>query len=271
MFTATALFAFVSLVLGRPQDRRLHTRDVADDFVFNLGPNPNGFTISSPSDFLPSSSEGDSYSSIDFPNLGFSAPETLSALPQTPAINYAFGSAELPTDYADTLNLPDDDASDMGMVVTPSADKFVAMQTDAVQRSIDSVSNGQFTYAIFGLARVLKTLVPTMLSNDNDWNAFAQKVRTAEPSYVLHSIPDGILLIFTYQADLGLEKKPTSLLYDNCQKFQRVVHARCGKRVYGTLVHDDGSLRNAIDSHSKAPPIVLGPYSPLLDRYHIDD
>ncbi|MCJ1428161.1 hypothetical protein MMC29_006069 [Sticta canariensis] len=271
VFTATALFAFVSLVLGRPQDRRLHTRDVADDFIFNPGPNPNGFTIPSSSDFQPSSPEGASYSSTGFPNLGFSAPETLSALPHPPAINDAFGSTGLPTDYTNTLNLPGDGASDMAMVVIPPPEKFVAMQTNAVQRSIDLVSNGQFTYAIFELARVPESLVPTILSNDNDWNAFAQKVRTAEPSYVLHSIPDGMLLIFTYQADLGLEKKATSLLYDNCEKFQRVVQSRCEKRVYGTLVNDDASLRDAIDSHSKAPPIILAPYSPLLDRYHLDD
>ena len=267
-FTATALFAFVSLGLGRPQDGRLHTRDVADDFNFNLGATSNGLTMPSPSDFLPSSPDGGSYPSIGSPNVDFNALEPLSALPQPPAKNYASGSTGLPPGYISPLYSLGDGDSDPGMVVTP---KFLLMQTEAVHRSIDSVSSGQFAYAIFGLASDQSSLVPTFFSNDNDWNTFAQKVRVADPGYVLHSLPDGILLISTYQADSGLEDKSTNIIYENAQKFFKVVHSWSKKRVFGYLVRDDDSLRDAVDSHSNASPIVLAPFSPATARYHLED
>ena len=80
--TATAVIASVSLVLGRPQDRRLQARDSTDDFQISS----NGLTLPGPSDFQPSSPDGSLFPSIDLPNLGLQAPETLSAVPQSPGI-----------------------------------------------------------------------------------------------------------------------------------------------------------------------------------------
>lgn len=268
MFTATALFASVSpsLVLGRPQDRRHQARDFTDDldFKLNLGANPNGFIIPSPSNFLPPSpspneSPSSSISSIGFPNLGFNAPETLSALPQTPAntITDPFGSTGFPTDFANTLNLPGDDASDMAMIVSDNKPKPVDLETDAIRRSIDSVNNGQFAYAIFGVSNDLQTLGPTFFSNDQDWNAFAQKVRTVEPSYVLHLIPKGMLLIFTFQADSGLQHKPALFLKDHFRAFHLNVEQRCQKLVYNAQVFDDDSLKSAIDLNSGMQPVTF--------------
>lgn len=255
-----ALFASASLVLSRPQDRRIQTRGFTDDLTFNLGASPNGFTIPSPSEFLPSSPDGGSSSSIGFPNLGFNVPEAPTTLPQALAISDSFGSTELPTDYTNTLNLPGDGASDVAIIVQPvqpPPENPVNLQTKAVKQTIDSVSNGQLTYAILEATPDLKAVTATYMSNEDDWNAFAEKVRTVKPSYVLRSVPDGILFIFTFQRDLGFQYQDTQFLYDNSGKFQGIVHGRSGKRVYGYQVHDDGSLRDAIDSHSKAPPIVL--------------
>ena len=257
MLTAMALFASASLVLGRPQDR-LQTRDFTDDLIVNLGASPKGVTIPSPEDFMPSSPDGGSPSSIGIPNLGFSVPGALSALPQAPATIGPFGSTGLPTDYTNTLSPSGDGASEMAITVKPPPEKHVDLQTDAVIRTIDSVNSGQFAYAILESGHDRKSLVPAFMSNQYDWNAFALFVQTVPPSYVLRSIPDGILFIFTYQFDVDFIYPETPFLNDNFQKFFKVVRDRCGgKAVYGAQVHDDASLKDAIDSHSQAAPVGL--------------
>ena len=267
VFTATTLLTLVSLVLGRPPDR-LRPRDVADGLSFNLAANPSGLTIPS-SEFLPSLPDGGSYPSIGSPNLGFSAPGSLGALPQSPATDDASDSTGFAIDDTNTVTSPGG-ASDMALLVEPTLEKFLAIQTAAVQKCIDSISDGELTYAIFQLARNRRSLVPTVLSTDVDWNAFAQKIRTADPSYVLHSLPDAILLIFTYQADLGLLHKRTALLYENRERFFQIVRARSQKQVYGRIVYDDVSLRQAIDSHSQADPIDLALPPPGTPGFNLD-
>lgn len=269
MFTATTLLALVSLVLSRPPDR-LRPRDVADGLSFNLAANPSGLTIPSSSEFLPSLPDESSYPSIGSPNLGFSAPGSLGAFPQSPATDDASDSTGFAIDDTNTVNPPGDGASDMALLVEPTLEKFLAIQTAAVQKCIDSISDGELTYAIFQLARNRRSLVPTVLSTDNDWNAFAQKIRTADPSYVLHSLPDAILLIFTYQTDLGLLHKRTELLYENRERFFQIVRARSQKQVYGRIVYDDVSLRQAIDSHSQADPIDLALPPPGTPGFNLD-
>ena len=111
--TATALIASVSLVLGRPQDRRIQARDWTDGFNLNLDGNTNAFAVPSPSEFRPSSPDGSSPPLIDFPNLGFVAPEILNAVPQAPEIIDSFGPLGLSTDWTKTLSLPVDGAFDV--------------------------------------------------------------------------------------------------------------------------------------------------------------
>ena len=257
MLTATALFASASLVLGQPQDRRLQTRDFTDDLAFNLDASPNGVTVPFPVDFLPSTPDRGPSSPNGFPNLSFNVPGALSALPQPPARSDSFGSTGLPTDDTNTLNLYGESASDVARNVNSPPETPVTLQTEGVKQAIDAVSNGQVTYVIFGAAPNLRSIVTMSMSNDEDWNAFARDVRIVAPSYVLRSVPGEMLFIFTFQNDISFRNAETSFLYDNDGKFLRIVQDRCEKVVYGYQVHDDASLRVAIDSHSNAPPVLI--------------
>ena len=145
----------------------------------------------------------------------------------------------------------------MAIIVPDNNPKPVDLKTDAIQRSIDSITNGQFAYAIFGISDDLQTLGPTFFSNDRDWNAFAQKVRTVEPSYVLHLIPKGMLLIVTYQADPDLQSKRALFLKDHFRAFRLDVQYRCRKEVYYGQVFDDDSLKSAIDRNSNVSPVTF--------------
>ena len=268
--TATALIASVSLVLGRPQDRRLQARDWTDGFNLNPDVNTNAFTVPSPSEFLPSSPDGSSPPLIGFPNLGFVAPETLSAVPQAPEITDQFGTLGLSTDWTKTLSLPVDGASDVAITlpsvkaspplpsVTSGPVKPIVLATEAVKRSVDSISNGQFAYVFFEVSSDRKSLVPTLLSTDQDWDTITQAVRKAPPSYALRSTGGGMLLIFTSQNNInGLADAHSIILDDNYKEFMLFVEKRCGKIVHATQVYDENSLKDAISRHREPPPAVF--------------
>ncbi|MCJ1428879.1 hypothetical protein MMC29_006790, partial [Sticta canariensis] len=268
--TATAFIASVSLVLGRPQDRRLQARDWTDGFNLNLDGNSNAFSLPSPSEFLPSSPDGSSPPLIDFPNLGFVAPETLSAVPQAPEIIDSFAPLELSTDWTKTLSLPVDGTFDVAKTL-PSVEappplpsvisgSAMVLATEAVERSVNSISNGQFAYGFFEVSSDRKSLVPTLLSNEKDWDRFTQAVRNAPPSYVLHSTRDGMLLIFTHQNNKNvLKDAPSLLLDDNFKDMLLFVQKTCGKNVDARQVYNENSLEDAISPYQKSSKPVFDP------------
>ena len=279
--TATALIASVSLVLGRPQDRRLQARIPTSDLDLILNANHNAFTVPSPSEFLPSSPDGSSplLSSLPlnsplsspplngFPNLGFVTPETLRAVPQAPGLIDSFVPLGLSTDWTKTGSLPVDGASDAAAVAAavaarpndnPDSGSAIVLATDAVTLSVDSISNKQFTYGFFGTSKDLKSLVPIILSNQNDWDTFAEVVRTAPPSYALHRTRRGMLLIYTTQNnnhnDLWTSAK-SIILDDNFENFQAFVKKRCQKMVDATQVWDEASLDQVIRRYHRQLPL----------------
>lgn len=275
--TATALITSVSLVLGRPQDRRPQARDWTDDF--NL---PNAFTVASSPEVLPPSPDGSSPSLIGFPNLGFIAPETLSAVPQAPESTDPFSPLGLSTDWTKTLSQPVDGASHLAITlpsveaspvveaslplqsVTPGPAKPMVLATEAVKRSVDSIINGQFAYGFFEVSSDRKSLVPSLFSNDQDWDTFTQAVRKAPPSYALHSTIDkmyGMLLIFTSQNNKnGLTDAQSIILDDNYKNFLLFVERRTRKIVDATQVYDENSLKDAVRRYNPPP-------QPAFDRF----
>lgn len=257
---ATALIASVSLVLGRPQARQLEARDWTDGLNLNSDANPNTFTLPSPSEFLLSSSDGSSPPLIGSLNLGFVAPEKLSAVPSDPL--------GLSTDWTKTPSPPVGGESDVaflwpGFKLSPNerpspnvesdpANPMV-VATEAVKRSIDSITHGYFTYGFFKVSPDRKYLTPTEMYNNNDLDTFIAAVRNAPPSYALRLAHDPaakrkqMLLIFTYQNNRnGLGDETTALLDDHFKEFLQFVEAICGKTVDATQVYDEDSLKNAI-------------------------
>ena len=264
--TATAL---ISLVWGRPQDRRLQPRDWTDAFKLNLDGNQNAFTVPSPSDFVPSS-PGSSPPLINLPNLGSITPGTLSAVPPSPERNDPFSqtpetnfpSPAVLIDWTKTLSPSVNGAFDVATSwppgqlppdvepstsANPDPGEHLVLETEAVKRSIKLISDGDFVYAFFGLSADWKYLVPTLLSNNQEWGIFIKDVRKAIPSYAIHLTPKGMLLIFTHiNSRKDAVDMRSSFLHDNFRQFQQLVEETSEKIADANEVYDEPSLYNAV-------------------------
>ncbi|MCJ1428813.1 hypothetical protein MMC29_006724 [Sticta canariensis] len=143
----------------------------------------------------------------------------------------------------------------------------MVLATEAVTRSVDSIFNGQFAYGFFGVSSDQKSLVPTLFSNDQDWDTFTQAVRKAPPSYALHSTRGGmygLLLIFTSQNNIStLTDAQCVILDDNLKDFLLFVENRCGKIVDATQVYDENSLKDAISRCHQPPQSVFDRFLPF--------
>lgn len=259
MLTATMLFRSVSLVCGRPQTTPFQIGEMTKESAIDLAANPDPLIIPLPSNSLLSSSRNSPYPLEDIPNLAFlnGIPGETTLQPCDPV-----GSIGVPTKTTELR--PDDDPFDIASTTQSKPDPVVpkldSMLTEEVRINIDSMLNGYFTYAIFGVSSHLTQLETLLTSVTTDWNSFGQDVRDSNPSFALHPTPDGgILFIFTYQnykRGKGAADQAWVLNVD-MNPFRDFVEEKSAKNVYAHIVSDDTSLQTAINSHSQAEGIFL--------------
>ena len=261
------LFRSVFLVCGRPQTTAFQIGDLTKESAINLAANPNPLIIPPPSNSLLFSSHDRPHPLEGISNLAFlnGIPGETTLQPYDPV-----GSIGVPTKTTELR--PDDDPFDIASTTTqskpdPVVPKLESMLTEEVRMNIDSMLNGYFTYAIFGVSSHLTQLETLLTSVTTDWNSFGQDMRDSNPSFALHPTPDGgILFIFTYQnykRGKGAADQAWVLNVD-MNLFRDFVEEKSAKTVYAHIVSDDTSLQTAINSHSQAEGVFLddAPTSP---------
>ncbi|MCJ1269123.1 hypothetical protein MMC22_009012 [Lobaria immixta] len=263
VFTATALLGSSSLVFGRPQDTQVQIGDSTKDIAMNLDTNSNSFSTPPPAQFIPSSFP----SSDSFPDLAF-LDKTPAAVPGTISNPYGpFVSTGFSTDFTQLNTLPGDDSFNTASRVDDAASKSFPLLTADVESYVDDIFNGIFTWGTFVISRDLSKLVPSLFSVEKDWegwNSFAGEVRQFRPSYALHPIEEGMMLLAARPYQVKASTLPqVAILLDNKLNFfdfvQGKVHDKfgMGKRIYSREVYDVRSLSHAINSHSHVAPINL--------------
>lgn len=219
VFTATALLGSSSLVFGRPQDTQLQIGDSTKDIAMNLDTNSNSFSTPPPSKFIPSSFP----SSGSFPDLAF-LDKTPAAVPETISNPYGpFVSTGFSTDFAQLNTLPGDDSFNTASRVDDAASKSFHLLTADVERYVDDIFNGILTWGAFVISDDLTKLVPGLFSAEKGregWKSFAGEVQQFRPSYALHPIEEGMMLLtaWPYQVDASL-KPQVAILLDNTLYF----------------------------------------------------
>lgn len=253
MFTATTFFVSISQICARPQDTQSQIEDLTKDLAVNLNDNADTSIVPPTPEFTLSSTNGSPPSSKGIPDLAFHASEIPVTLPQTiPKFNAPFGVS---TEYTnpETPNYDGLFNSDpqADLKISDADPKSFNIKTDAVKSSINSITQGSFTFGVFGVSGDRRSLVPVYLSNAKDWKSFAYYVRDSRPVFALHSLRDGLLLIDTYQhgrEDLAKQDE-AYILDDNLKDFWFFVEKTSGQQVYTEQVWDESSLELAIDSH----------------------
>lgn len=103
------------------------------------------------------------------------------------------------------------------------------------------------------VSKGLSSLAAIALSPDNDWDAFANVIRSLTPSYVLHPFKQeykqGFLLIHITQNVDDNTRQQAFILDDNQAAFARFVEKSCQTTVDAVPAWDDSSLLSAINSH----------------------